>query len=201
MKVAFDENTPAAMVRLFQGFQKEKALRKALGATASEIEVVRAQNYYPQDGDADFRLVNGKVPDDPWIVRFAKDGGKAIISGDRKMLLRPHEKLALLQTELVVVFMPALWAHWPLCSKVSLLIHWWEKIAVCAKTSSSGFYAVPKSWPLDMSGVGLMSLPTADLKLEKIEAQKAKQEEIRAKRVRDRRVPGARDMFVDEPEA
>jgi hypothetical protein len=193
LKIAFDENTPAAMVRLFRGFQQEKALRRALGPDAGDAEIVTAQDYYPAVGDDDYRQVHGKVPDDPWIRRFAKDGGKAIISGDRKMLLRPHEKLALIESKLVVVFLPHPWSGWPLCAKVSLLVHWWETIARSAATLDPGLYSVPKAWPLSEMELG--KLPEGDLKLEKIEAQKARQAETKARRARDRRLSGPEDLF------
>lgn len=186
------------MVRLFRGFQQEKSLRRALGPVAGEAEIVRAQDYYPSLGDTDYREVNGKVPDDSWIRRFARDGGKAIISGDRRMLLRPHEKLALLETNLVVVFLPHAWSGWTLCAKVSLLVHWWETIAGSAASAPPGLYSVPKAWPIDKEKE-LRKLPDRDLKQEKIKAQKARQAEMRARRTRDRRLTGPTDFFEDAP--
>lgn len=69
MKVAFDENVPIAMVRVFQSLAKENQFRK-LG-----LIVQCAQDYTPKKGDADFLKGN----DVPWIKRFANAGGRVIL--------------------------------------------------------------------------------------------------------------------------
>ena len=74
MKIAFDENVPIAMVRVFQTFASERQLRKLSGS----FEIKSAADYTPRPGDPDY------VPrsDVPWLKRFAADGGKVIISGN-----------------------------------------------------------------------------------------------------------------------
>ena len=88
MKVAFDENIPIAMVRVFHTFANEHQLRKLAG----NVTIRSASDYTPKLGDHDYVSRN----DEPWIKRFAADGGKVIISGNTRMMWVPHERLALL---------------------------------------------------------------------------------------------------------
>lgn len=177
MKVAFDENMPAAMVRVFQGFQKEQALKDIAGG----ITIKKAQDYYPNIDDPDY------VPKDdaPWIRRFAADGGKAIISGNTKMRKVPHERLALVQTRMIVIFFASKWSGWKFCRKCSLLIHWWPNILDAVKNAEPGFYMVPSSWP-DEHKAALRQVSTEDLRLVKIERQKAARASVRKARKRRR---------------
>jgi len=175
LKVAFDENTPAAMVRVFQGFQKERSLKHL----ASGIEIECAQDYYPQSSDLDYVAKS----DAPWVRRFAAAGGRALISSDPKMRRKPHERLALAQAQLVVIFFSSKWAEWKFCRKCSLLIHWWPVILTAVKKGKPGFYVVPMVWP-DEGKSKLQQVPSDDLKLLKIERQMAAQTEVRRARRR-----------------
>ena len=89
MKVAFDEHIPPALVHAFQAFANEWKFRQLTGGLAVE----KAKDYAPKPGDEDYLKGN----DVPWIRRFAKGGGKIIITGDTEMISVPHERLALLQ--------------------------------------------------------------------------------------------------------
>jgi hypothetical protein len=139
LKVAFDENVPAAMVRVFQTFASERQLKKLIGS----IEVTSAADYAPKRGDADYRPKN----DEPWIKRFAADGGKVIISGDTRMRHVPHERLALIQAGMLVFFFDGKWSEWGFFHKCSLLIHHWPAISTRVKrTKSAAFWQIPLSW-------------------------------------------------------
>jgi hypothetical protein len=139
LKVAFDENVPPAMVRVFQTFANERQLKKVIGS----IEVTSAKAYTPQRGDADYR----RKSDEPWIKRFAADGGKVIISGDTNMRYVPHERLALIQAGMLVFFFDGKWSTWGFFHKCSLLIHHWPAIARrINRTHSAAFWQIPLSW-------------------------------------------------------
>jgi hypothetical protein len=127
------------MVRVFQTFASERQLKKLIGS----IEVTSAANYAPKRGDGDYRPKN----DEPWIKRFAADGGKVIISGDTKMRYVPHERLALIQAGMLVFFFDGKWSTWGFFHKCSLLIHHWPAIASRVKrTRSAAFWQIPLSW-------------------------------------------------------
>jgi hypothetical protein len=71
LKVAFDENIPIALVRVFKQFANERQFRFLTGLT-----IESAHDYTPVPGDADYQ----KNSDVPWVKRFAAAGGRVIIT-------------------------------------------------------------------------------------------------------------------------
>jgi hypothetical protein len=139
LKLAFDECVPMGMVRVFQSLAKERHLRRAMG----EFTIVLAKTYAPKPSDDDFI----KDEDVPWLVRFAKDGGKFVISGDASMLDNPHEMLALANLGFVVVIFERRWSDWDFFRKSSLLLHYWRDISRAFRNSRPGtFWRVPGHW-------------------------------------------------------
>ena len=96
MKVAFDEHIPPAMARAFERFAAERPFQKLL----SGVTIEKAGDYAPNQNDADFE----KGSDVPWVRRFARSGGRFIISGDTNMIRERHERLALIEEGMVVFF-------------------------------------------------------------------------------------------------
>jgi hypothetical protein len=139
LKIAFDENVPAAMVRVFQTFANEHQLKKLSG----DFEVKSARDYTPQRSDPDYAPNN----DAPWLKRFAADGGKVVISGDTKMKSVPHERLALIECGFVVIFFESQWSNWKFFRKCALLLHWWPQVATKARRAKPGtFWHIPCNW-------------------------------------------------------
>lgn len=162
MKVAFDENMPAAMVRVFQLFHNERSLKHIVAGVVLES----AKDYTPRRSDPDY-----KPKDDvPWVKRFSASGGKVIISGDVRMASVPHERLALVQEGMVVVFFAPKWGQWPFCRKAALLLHWWPAILRQVKRAKPGFFVVPCAWPEDRKSK-LRRISTDDAKMVKIQRQ------------------------------
>jgi hypothetical protein len=89
LKIAFDENIPMAMVRVFQTFAGERQFQKA----STNLTIQSAADYTPKPGDRDY--VKGS--DVPWVRRLAAAGGKVVISGNTDMMWKPHERLAFLK--------------------------------------------------------------------------------------------------------
>lgn len=141
MKVAFDENMPAAMVRVIKGFAAEKALKHL----STGIVITQAMDYYPDKSDEDYKAKD----DSPWIKRFANDGGKVVVSGDTNMRKKPHERLALVDAGLTMIFFHGHWSGWKFCQKSALLMHWWPTILALAKDPKPGFWMVPLTYPKD----------------------------------------------------
>jgi ribosomal protein S18 len=104
LKIAFDENVPIAMVRVFNLFANEKQLRKITG----KFEIKSAKDYTPQLGDPDYLHKN----DVPWLKRFAADDGKVVISGNTEMKNQNHERLALIECGFIVIFFEPQWSNW-----------------------------------------------------------------------------------------
>jgi hypothetical protein len=140
VKIAFDENVPVGMVRVFQTFASEYQLRKITG----NFEIKSAKDYAPKRGDPDYVAKN----DVPWLKRFAADGGKVVISGNTDMKNVPHERLALIECGFIVVFFEGQWSGWKFFRKCALLLHWWPQIASRIKRAKPGsFYHIPCNWP------------------------------------------------------
>lgn len=157
MKIAFDENIPIGMVRVFQTLARERQLRRAMG----NFTIVSAAEYTPRPKDQDYV----KGDDVPWLTRFARDGGKVVISGDRDMLDTPHERLALQQNGFVVIFFERRWSGWDFFRKSSLLLHYWRKVAKRVTTAKPGaLLRIPANWKEDGD---LLDVPTGEQKISK----------------------------------
>lgn len=163
MKIAFDENVPIAMVRVFETFASERQLRKLSG----EFEVKSAKDYTPRPGDHDYVAKS----DVPWLKRFAADGGRVVISGNTDMKKQPHERLALIEHKFVVLFFEGQWSGWKFFRKCALLIHWWPQIASTVKRAKPGFWHVPCNWPEKGK---LRKVSTEDPRFLRLERQRKK---------------------------
>jgi PIN like domain len=159
LKIAFDENVPIAMVKVFQTFANERQLKRKIGA----FEITSATQYTPKPTDDDYLKKN----DVPWIKRFAAAGGRVIISGDTEMRHVPHERLALIQAGMLVFFFDGKWSQWDFFRKCSLLIHHWPAIANRIKRGKSPtFWHIPLSWH---EKAKLRKVSTDDPKMLKLE--------------------------------
>lgn len=161
MKVAFDENIPMAMVRVFQTFASERQLKKLVG----NFIIQSAKDYTPQTNDDDYEPKN----DVPWIRRFAKAGGRVIISGNTDMKAIAHERLALIECGMVVIFFEPRWNGWGFFEKCAHLMHWWPVIAAKARRGKKGtFWHVPLNWTAQANG-RLRAVSNRDPKALKLE--------------------------------
>ncbi len=164
MKVAFDENVPVALVRVFKTFASERQLR----FLTKGLTIESSADYTPRPGDPDYEKNN----DVPWVKRFAAAGGKVIVSGDVDMKTVPHERLALVEAGMVVIFFERQWSQWPFFRKCALLLHWWPLIADKVKRARKGsFWRVPCNFSLEGK---LERLSNTDEKKLKIQRQLAK---------------------------
>lgn len=176
------------MVRVFRLFHNERSLKHLVKG----VEIESAKDYTPHPTDADFERKN----DVPWIKRYAAAGGKVIVSGDVKMTTVPHERLALVQEGMIVVFFAPKWDNWQFCRKAALLLHWWPAILEHVKKAKPGFFVVPSSWPEE--GGELREIPSGDLKLEKLQKQLAEKETKRRARKTRREAEGQERLRLDD---
>jgi hypothetical protein len=187
LKVAFDEHIPIALVRVFEIFVEERSLKKRIGGVAIES----AKNYAPAPGDPDY----SRGSDVPWIRRYSRAGGKVIISGDTRMKSLPHERLALMEEGMIVVFFSSKWSGWKFPKKCALLLVWWPVVVETVRTAQPGsFFRVPTSW--DESG-DLDVIPTVDRRLMKIERQMAARPTVAAARKRKSTLPDQPSLNLD----
>lgn len=103
------------------------------------------------------------VGDDIWVRKFGRAGGEAIVGSDAKMLSRPHEVIAITESGLRLVVLPAQWANSKIHLQISFLAYWWPHIESVLVTSKPGqCFRVPwtwgdtegaiKPWTLDVQG-------------------------------------------------
>ncbi len=129
MKVALDENIPLGIVRAFQALAGERTIRG--------YQFVSARDYSE----------NGDESDVPWIRRFAADGGRVVISGDKRMRARVHERDALASAGMIVFYFTAAWSKSSDMTKSSMLLRWWDMIAEYIKNGKPGdCWEIPFQW-------------------------------------------------------
>lgn len=132
--------------------------------------------------------------DVPWIRRFAAAGGKVIISGNTQMRVVPHERVALVETGMIVIFFESQWSRWPFCTKCAHLLHWWPVISAALKEAqAASFFHVPSTWDLSK---GLRTVPNHDQKLVKIARQKEAQPRVAAARRSRRSLASQGDLGI-----
>jgi hypothetical protein len=134
VKIAFDENVPVQMVRVFQALGQERRFRTL------NLEIKSAVDYTPKPTDSDYSAKN----DVPWLTRFASDGGHVVISGDTEMIEVPHELEALRRSGFTVFLFERKWNQWSFYEKTSLLLFHWPVILKKLKTAKRPrFWCVP----------------------------------------------------------
>lgn len=136
MKIALDEHIPRTVLDAVQKLLEDKRIAK--------IEVVGAVDYVEAPSRSDV----------PWLRKFAEDGGKALITGDKGMRSRVHERKALLDLGLIVFFLPPKWNNETFMDRAAFLLRWWSVIVECAQTSGpSTCWEVPYIWTPDIEKI------------------------------------------------
>lgn len=159
--------------------------------------IEKAEDYAPKTSDADYV----RKSDVPWLDRFARAGGKAVISGDVGMRRKPHERLALYDHGFVVIFFEKQWAGLTFFRKSSLLLHWWEEITTKLTTAQPGtFWVVPSSWPPKGGELRNVSLGLAQL-LKDSPVRSVKGERRKKAAPRKVRTEARQQVFTDLLEA
>lgn len=176
MKLAFDEHLPPAMASVFRGLANSRGIQRL----CPDLAIVAAKDYAPAPEDVDYIKRN----DAPWVRRFAADGGDVIVSGDNKMQTKLAERDALIGASMVVFFFAPAWNNMPFCDKCAMLLRWWPTLLeTAARAPRPSFWRVPAVWKDD---AGIVQVAHHDLRLEKIERQKAAKETVAAERRRRR---------------
>jgi hypothetical protein len=109
LKIAFDENVPIVLVKVFKVLANEGDILSSVIMSARDYAIPREQS------------------DVPWMERFAADGGTVIISGDRGLRSKLHERQACRPGFHNVLFAPQ-WNNENPFVKSAILLKWWPKI-------------------------------------------------------------------------
>jgi hypothetical protein len=109
-----------------------------------------------------------------------------------------HERLALIECGMVVIFFEPRWNGWGFFEKCAHLIHWWPIIAAKARRGKKGtFWHVPLNWTAQNKGKlrAVSNRDPRELKLER----RAK-ENTAPKKMTDRRKPKKEDSVACKEE-
>src|SRR5258706_9398515 len=98
---------------------------RALLEKKSAVDVVLAKDYAKPPAKSDTQ----------WLIKFAADGGRVVITGDRDMRRRLDEQAALRDLGLIVFFFPPAWNNWNMMNKCAFLLKWW--LAIIEKAEQS----------------------------------------------------------------
>lgn len=102
-------------------------------------EIVRTVCELAVSPEFDFTGVIGSgdkgLADVPWIAKFAAEGGRAILTGDRDFLSRPHQVMAVLETGLIVIHMHNKFCNAKGRMQAAHLLWWWDKIEATLLTA------------------------------------------------------------------
>ena len=71
---------------------------------------------------------SARTADETWMPRFVQEGGRVILSADRRILSRPHQIAAIAQGGLIGIFMSPQWAQSRRNEQAAQMLHWWPRI-------------------------------------------------------------------------
>jgi len=130
VRFVLDENLPPAFARSLDALSSREGhavvhVRDLAGAGASDID---------------------------WIAAAAEQANPAAVSGDRRMLTRPHELQALRAKSLTTFILAAGWSDLTFWDKAWLLTRWWPKLIGIAERAPRGsIFRVPhRHSPVDL---------------------------------------------------
>ena len=63
-----------------------------------------------------------------WIRRFAEENGDAIITGDSDFIRKHQQVIAVFETGVRVIYLPARWSNAIIDHKIAHLLQWWNRI-------------------------------------------------------------------------
>lgn len=129
MKVAFDEHIPKHVAKALKELSGEERLL--------QVKIYEARRY----------AVPKAVSDVPWLVKFARAGGKVVVSGDGKMRGKLHEQKALSDAGFIVFFLGRQWNNMRGHDKCAMIIRWWPFILKQMHAATPGqFFEIPMTW-------------------------------------------------------
>lgn len=90
--------------------------------------------------------------DVPWITKFARDGGKIILSADADFHKKPHQIAAVGDLGLIVIHLPSRWANAKCRLQAAHILYWWDCIEQTLRSSKPrDFWRVPWGFPENLS--------------------------------------------------
>ncbi len=124
MRIAFDENTPPAVARAIRIL----AEADAIGA-AEPMEVRHALDLVPR-GTSDVLLIQA--------VANGASGKPVLITSDKSMRTRQHERAAFTQTGCIGIVLRGRWNHASLWDRARLTLVWWTTWVPQAQAAPPG---------------------------------------------------------------
>jgi hypothetical protein len=105
--VAIDCNMPERMVTLLQtGFGQQG------------FEFIHESKFADRRDD-----------DEHWVEKFRQFGGRVVLSADRNIGKRPHQRLAFKRAGMKTFFLHQKWHTFSMSYRAAHLIQWWPRVA------------------------------------------------------------------------
>jgi hypothetical protein len=125
MKLALDENLPPSLAR---------AIHALLAPDSGEAISI------PERFGAGFA-------DRDWIATLREQRGWAVLTADHKLRTRPHERLVLMQSGLIVLVLAHGWSQDPFWPKATGIIRWLPVMLDAWRTTTPpALLEVPHRW-------------------------------------------------------
>jgi hypothetical protein len=124
VRIAFDENMPPVVVRALRPLVESET-----AGTADPIEVLHAVD------------LGGRGTDDgPLIRRLAEgaSGKAALVTADRKMRTRRHEREEFRRTGVIGIVLASNWNNQTMWVRAQLVLAWWPEWIMTISTSRPG---------------------------------------------------------------
>ena len=89
--------------------------------------------------------------DEHWITKFSHEGGHAILTADRHILLHPPQVVAVFDTGMKLIQLPPKWANSRIALQAAHILLWWLRVEnVLERMNDKECYKIP--WNLTESG-------------------------------------------------
>ena len=125
MKLALDENLPPSLAHAID------ALLVPEGGQAISIP----------------ERFGAGIADVEWIAALRQEGGWGVLTADRRLRTRPHERLALMQSGLVFFVLAKGWNQEPYWPKAAGVIRWLPSMIEAFRTvRPPALLAIPYQW-------------------------------------------------------
>lgn len=103
--------------------------------------------------------------DEHWITKFSHEGGQAILSADRRIIVHPPQIAAVFNTGMRLIQLPHNWASARIALQAAHVLLWWSRVEkILEKMNDTECYRIP--WNLKETG-SLKKIPIDFAKMQK----------------------------------
>ena len=113
----------------------------------NNLSFALARSFQPLFDEHEFVALRDKFPantkDVDWMAPLDAEGGWAVLTAERKLKTRPHERMALDRSKIVFFFLTGSWLKYPVPEIAWRLIRLIPLMAKQAELTESGLFDLP----------------------------------------------------------